>query len=123
MFNCQFIPECREYLPELEKARKQRAKTLQEVKDDSMNRLLKDLAIDRTKNPHGPLHDRWDPEEEEEDDDTEINIIDRSKCSSREMNNGDAESATGEERYPGEYIDVTRARRHEVENISWPRPA
>lgn len=69
----------REYLPELEKARKQREKTLKETKDDSMNRLLKDLAIDRAKNPHGPLSEEWDPESEDEDDDTELNIIDRSK--------------------------------------------
>lgn len=68
----------REYLPELEKARRQREKTLQEVKDDSTNRLLKDLAIDRAKNPHGPLNDEWDIEEDEDEDD-EINIIDRSK--------------------------------------------
>ncbi|XP_006456559.1 hypothetical protein AGABI2DRAFT_211590 [Agaricus bisporus var. bisporus H97] len=96
----------REYLPELEKARKHREKTLKEAKDDSMNRLLNDLTIDRAKNPQGLLSEQWDPELEEEDDDTEINIIDRS-----------------EEPYPGEYIDVTRARRHEDENIRWPRPA
>lgn len=45
---------------------------LQEVKDESMNRLLKDLAIDRAKNSHGPLGERWE-EEEEEEDDTDIN--------------------------------------------------
>jgi len=95
----------REYLPELERAKKQREKTLQDIKDDSVNRLLKDLAVDRTKNPRGPLNDRWDPEEEEEDDDTEISIVDKS-----------------DERYPGEYIDMTRGRRHEDENINWPRP-
>ncbi|KAF9448833.1 hypothetical protein P691DRAFT_791937 [Macrolepiota fuliginosa MF-IS2] len=94
----------REYLPELERAKKQREKTLQEIKDDSVNRLLKDLAVDQAKNPRGPLNDRWDPEEEE-DDDTEISIVDKS-----------------DERYPGEYIDMTRGRRHEDENINWPRP-
>lgn len=112
----------REYLPELERARKQREKTLQEVKEDSMNRLLKDLAIDRAKNPQGPLNDRWDPEEEEEDDDTEINIIDRSEYISRYLNYCGADTVTGDERYPGEYIDVTRARRYGDENVSWPRP-
>lgn len=28
----------------------------------------------------------------------------------------------GEERWPGEYIDVTRAQRHGDEGIHWPRP-
>jgi len=96
----------REYLPELEKARRQREQTLRDAKADSMNRLLKDLAIDRAKNPQGPLNETWDPEEDmEEDDDTEINIVDRS-----------------DEPYPGEYIDVTRVRRQGGENINWPRP-
>jgi GPN-loop GTPase len=51
------------------------------VKDESMNRLMKDLEIDRAKNPHMATQDRWDPEEEmDDDDDTEIGIIDRSKA-------------------------------------------
>ncbi|GLB42834.1 putative conserved hypothetical ATP binding protein [Lyophyllum shimeji] len=70
----------KEYLPELERARAQREKTLQAAKEDSMNRLMKDLEIDRAKNPHGALADRWDPENEGEDeDDGNINIVDRSK--------------------------------------------
>lgn len=80
----------REYLPELEKARKHREKTLKEAKDDSMNRLLNDLTIDRAKNPQGLLSEQWDPELEEEDDDTEINIIDRSKWLLPGVNCGDA---------------------------------
>ncbi|KAF9005155.1 XPA-binding protein 1 [Cyathus striatus] len=97
----------KEYLPELERARALREKTLKEAKEDSMNRMLKDLAIDREKNPTAAAADRWDSAEEDEDedeDDTEVNIIDRS-----------------EESWPGQYIDVTRARRNE-ENIKWPRP-
>ncbi|KAF5347715.1 hypothetical protein D9756_010322 [Leucocoprinus leucothites] len=94
----------REYLPELEKARRQREKTLQDAKDDSVNRLLKDLAIDRAKNPQGPLSERWD-EDGEEDDDAGMDIIDRS-----------------DERYPGDYIDLTQVRQHGDEKISWPRP-
>jgi len=69
----------REYLPELQKARRRRDKSLQEVKEDSMNRLLSDLAIDRERNPAAAALDRWDPDEEGEDDDGDINIIDRSK--------------------------------------------
>lgn len=42
-----------------------------------MNRLLKDLSIDRAQNPASALNDRWDSEEEEDDDDGDINIIDR----------------------------------------------
>jgi hypothetical protein len=52
------------------------------VKDDSMNRLMKDLAVDRANNPDVALHDQWDQEEEDDndnDDGGDINIIDRSK--------------------------------------------
>ncbi|KAH9475258.1 GPN-loop GTPase 1 [Psilocybe cubensis] len=99
----------KEYLPELEAARKQREQTLQAAKDESMARVMKDLAIDREKNPRGALMDRWEEEEEEDeedaDDEAELDLIDRT-----------------EERGPQEYIDVTRARRHEREDINWPRP-
>jgi len=57
---------------------------LQEVKDESMNRLIKDLAIDRAKNPHGPLDERW--EEEEDGDDGGIDVVDTSKLSFRWIN-------------------------------------
>ncbi|KAF8197098.1 XPA-binding protein 1 [Pholiota molesta] len=98
-----------DYLPELQRAREQREKTLDQAKEkakaDNLARAMKDIAIDRERNPAAALADRWELEEEEEEDDMEINLIDRS-----------------EERGPGEYIDVTRARRHEAENINWPRP-
>lgn len=44
-----------------------------------MARVMKDLAIDRERNPAGALADHWDPDEEfaDDDEDTEINIIDR----------------------------------------------
>lgn len=45
-----------------------------------MNRLMKDLAVDRAQNPEAARRDQWDPDaEEEEDDDGDINIIDRSE--------------------------------------------
>ncbi|PFH49552.1 hypothetical protein AMATHDRAFT_147528 [Amanita thiersii Skay4041] len=101
----------KDYLPELERARAQREKSLQDAKQDSMDRLMKDLTVDRQRNPAAFTNDKWDPEEEEEeeeeeevDDDSDMNIIDRN-----------------EESWPGQYIDVTRARRRE-ENINWPRP-
>ncbi|KAH7925733.1 hypothetical protein BV22DRAFT_1033654 [Leucogyrophana mollusca] len=100
----------KEYLPELERARTAREKSLQDVKDDSMNRLMKDLAVDRAKNPEGALNDRWESDEEnndgDDDDDLEVNLIDRS-----------------EESWPGQYIDVTRMRRQGDEQINWPRPS
>ena len=45
-----------------------------------MNRLMKDLSVDRAKNPEAAKADRWDPAEEEDDDDDDldVNIIDRS---------------------------------------------
>lgn len=47
-----------------------------------MNRLMKDLTVDRTRDPEGAAADRWDPtaeEEDDDDDDLEMNIIDRSE--------------------------------------------
>ena len=44
-----------------------------------MNRLLKDLSIDRAQNP--ALNDRWDSEEEDADDGDDMDIIDRCKSS------------------------------------------
>jgi hypothetical protein len=71
----------REYLPELARVRAQREATLQKQKEDSTERMMTDLAVDRARNPKIGLQDRWNPhddEEEEEDDGGELNIIDRS---------------------------------------------
>ena len=69
----------KDYLPELERARKAKEESLRAAKQDSMNRLLKDLAIDR-QNPDFVRQDTWDPAEEDDDDDddAEINFIDKS---------------------------------------------
>ena len=72
----------REYLPELQRAREAREKSLKDLKDDSLNRFMKDLAVDREKNPSAAAADRWDPSAEEgddDDDDVDVNIIDRSE--------------------------------------------
>lgn len=77
-FNDQ-IP--REYLPEIQRAKAAREQTLQAAKEDSMNRLMKDLAVDRARDPE-TAGDSWDPsteEDEEVDEDLDVNIIDRSK--------------------------------------------
>ncbi|KAJ7355798.1 XPA-binding protein 1 [Mycena olivaceomarginata] len=94
-----------DYLPELERARKEREKSLQDVKEDSMNRLMKDVAIDREQNPEAFARDRWDEDDNEDEDGGDIDIIDQS-----------------DEAWPGQYIDVTRPRRHPDESINWPRP-
>ena len=41
---------------------------------------MKDLAVDRARNPGGTLNDRWEAAEddEEDDEDTDINLIDKS---------------------------------------------
>ena len=67
----------REYLPELERARAARDKSLRDIRDESMDRLTKDLAADKQRNP--ALNETW----EEEDEDGEDNIIDRCESQSR----------------------------------------
>ncbi|KZT30227.1 hypothetical protein NEOLEDRAFT_1127164 [Neolentinus lepideus HHB14362 ss-1] len=95
----------KEYLPELTRARAARDQSLQAVKEESMTRFMKDLAIDQIQNPNAALRDRWRPEDEEDDDDDPVNIVDRS-----------------EEPWPGQYIDVTQSRRGDSESMVWPRP-
>lgn len=68
----------REYLPELERARAARDKSLRDIKDESMFRLAKDLTIDKQRDP--TLNETWEEEDEDMDDDGEDNIID--KCES-----------------------------------------
>lgn len=94
-----------DYLPELERARKKKEETLAAAKQDSMNRLLSDLAIDRAKDPGFAARDKWDTEDDDEDQDDDIDIVDRSS-----------------DPWPGQYVDLTRAQRHPDEQINWPRP-
>ncbi len=75
----------RDYLPELERARAHRDQSLKAAKEESMSRMMKDLTVDRAKNPSAFVNDTWDQDEEEgiegdddDDDDSEVNIIDRS---------------------------------------------
>jgi len=92
----------REYLPELERARAARDKSLQDIKDESMAHLTKDIEADKQRNP--ALNETWE-EDEDVDEDGEDNIIDRS-----------------EDPWPGEYIDLTRQKGHR-DDANWPRPA
>lgn len=51
-----------------------------------MNRLMKDLAVDRAQNPDAALQDRWENEDEDGDgnaneDAGQIEFIDRSESS------------------------------------------
>ena len=118
----------RDYLPELRRARAARDKSLQDIKDESMNRLMKDIAIDRAENPGAPLEDRWNSDDEG-DDDGDINIIDKSMFIAPSffllftLFLTESLHSSGEEPWPGQYIDVTRARRHGDEDINWPRPS
>lgn len=113
-------------MPELERARAAREQTLQVAKDESMSRMMKDLAVDRVRNPNAALLDRWDPDEEDDDDDTDVNIIDRSEFGIEIFCVMCADQSEfidiGEEPWPGQYIDVTRMRRRDDEGVTWPRP-
>lgn len=74
------------YFPDLERSRAAREKTLQDaradVKQDSMDRLMKDLTIDRANNPDAALLDKWEQEEDEDevgaDEGLDVNIRDQS---------------------------------------------
>lgn len=71
----------REYLPELQRARKAKEEQLAAVKQESMARMMKDLELDRAAHPEAAARDRWeaaDEEDEDADEDLDINIIDRS---------------------------------------------
>lgn len=68
----------REYLLELTRARAAREKSLQDVKEASLSRFMRDLTVDRAKNPGAALNDRWESEEENDDEeDMDADIIDR----------------------------------------------
>jgi len=69
------LTRSREYLPELERARAARDKSLQDKKDESMALLTGDLAADKQRNP--ALNETWEEEDEEVDEDGEDNTIDR----------------------------------------------
>lgn len=91
-----------------------------------MNRLMKDLAVDRARNPGGTLNDRWEAAEddEEDDEDTDINLIDKS--ASADIHFFFTQFVivkTGDDPWPGQYIDITRAQRVGDEGINWPRPS
>lgn len=84
-----------------------------------MNRLMKDLDIDKAKDPMA-FSDKFQQDDEDEDDDGDGAIIDRCKLDLDSFCKAchKISSSLAEER---EYIDVTRVRRHD-EGISWPRP-
>lgn len=108
----------REYVPELARARAAREKSLQDVKEASLSRFMRDLAVDRDKNPSGAVNEQWESEEENEDEeDVEVDVIDQSALFDS-ISLALTDSVTGEEPWPGQYIDVTRMR----EEINWPRP-
>nr|VWP01738.1 cAMP-independent regulatory protein pac2 [Ganoderma boninense] len=106
-----------EYLPELQRARDAREKKLGAMKEESLSRFMKDLAVDREQHPAAAQADRWDPQdgnEDEDDDDLDVNIVDRTLTP--------VPPPSGEDVWPGQYIDVTRMRPRNDEGMAWPRP-
>ena len=76
--------DSREYLPELERARAAREKSLQDIKDESLDRLERDLAVDKRRDP--ALNEAWDDDYEEYSKDGDDanedgeDIVDRCEC-------------------------------------------
>ena len=72
----------REYVPELARIQAEKEANLSAKKADSMNRLMKDLSVDRKRNP-STFADKFASDEEGDDDyDAEYNdndVIDRSE--------------------------------------------
>ena len=95
-----------------------RAPPLQDVKEASLSRFMSDLAADHAKNPSAALNDRWESEEENED--LDVDIIDQSTPFDGTFS-AYANQVISEERWPGQYVDVTYMRRQD-EQIHWPRP-
>lgn len=119
------------YLPELERAKAAREASLASVKEESMSRMMKDLAVDRAKNPNAAKLDRWDPnaEEEEDDEDYEVGLIDRRDGKPRcpihcpQQAHTDAASVSvADEGWPGQYSSIVDSKRQEDEGTVWPRP-
>lgn len=88
---------------------------------------MKDLAVDRAQNPDAALRDRWEIEDDDDADEDAgaIEFVDQSEC--RILFIQDTcliicRVLAGGERWPRQYIDLTRARRHDEEDINWPRP-
>ncbi len=127
MTNISLTALRRDYLPELRRVQAAREKTLAAKKEESMSRLMKDLAVDKSRNPSA-FADRFASDEEDEDDDGDMSdndIIDRSAflLIFVAMKTKFDFCSIDEERGPGQgdYIDLTQMRRGD-ENIRWPRP-
>jgi len=85
------------YVPELERVAKLREERLQEKREGSLNRALRDIGLEN------PI--RWEDEGgQDDDDDDEDDTFDM------------------ENEEPGRFIDVTKARKGDSERVKWPRP-
>jgi GTPase SAR1 family protein len=98
-----------QYKPEIERLTKDREQQLEDLKKESINTMMRDLAVDRQKPWQGPGRDprgdTWDDTQQDGfDDDDDAEEIDRSE-------------------EPGPFMDLNRARRVGNEGITWPRPA
>lgn len=72
-----YLLALREYLPELARVQAAKEATLAAKKAESMDRMMKDLAIDRARNP-AAFEDRWEDDDDEDIDAEDNDIIDRS---------------------------------------------
>ncbi|EJD00547.1 uncharacterized protein FOMMEDRAFT_112096 [Fomitiporia mediterranea MF3/22] len=107
----------KEYLPELERMKSEKEAKLNAAKEDSMRRMMADLAVDRKRNPAAFANDRWERDDEDDADDDDIDV---------DANDADIVDRS-EERGPGEgeYIDLTQVRSTrdtDERNIRWKRP-
>ncbi|KAF8674577.1 Conserved hypothetical ATP binding protein [Rhizoctonia solani] len=138
------------YKPELEKLKKERDDKLAATKQDSVDRLMKDLAVDKERaqnsNPHwtgreNPYLDKWADAGEDDDDEPVINFRGGSRPRagiSRSRDDGEIDDDENREYDVDEEDDIVdrdddvdtgmrenlkRASRGQQGGVRWPRPA
>ncbi|KAF8752799.1 Conserved hypothetical ATP binding protein [Rhizoctonia solani] len=143
-------PLLRNYKPELEKLKKERDDKLAATKQDSVDRLMKDLAVDKERaqssNPHwtgreNPYLDKWADAGEDDDDEPVINFRGGSRLRagiSRSRDDGEIDDDENREYDVDEEDDIVdrdddvdtgmrenlkRASRGQQGGVRWPRPA
>ncbi|GAB1522029.1 hypothetical protein RhiTH_005133 [Rhizoctonia solani] len=137
------------YKPELEKLKKERDDKLAATKQDSVDRLMKDLAVDKERaqssNPHwtgreNPYLDKWADAGEDDDDEPVINFRGGSRLRagiSRSRDDGEIDDDENREYDVDEEDDIVdrdddvdtgmrenlkRASRGQQGGVRWPRP-
>ncbi|QRV95723.1 ATP(GTP)-binding protein Fet5 [Ceratobasidium sp. AG-Ba] len=137
-----------QYKPELERLKKERDDKAEGKKKDSIDRLMKDLAVDRERaqgpNAHwtgreNPYMDRWDDAGDDDDDEPVMQFRGSGGFSARKVGGDDGEIDDDENREydvdadddiidrdddvdPGMRENLQRASRGLQGGITWPRP-